>query len=361
LLDIGSLQPDLFAPAIGSVERQKRFVVLGDAGTGTKQQHDVARRMIELHKQRPFGTVLPLGDNVYKHGEPKDFKSRIEDPYRPLFDQKVKFFPVLGNHDVKYGHAEDQLKYWGNVPHHYTFTLGPKGSEVQFWALDTTILTPGRNGCFKVKKTSEKVREVASKQARQELAWLKKSLKESTAPIKVVYGHYPMFSDGPKATLPSGEYVDRDRLDGQRELEQILAPILSENKVDLYLAGHEHHYEKPKKVNGVHYMVSGAGGGLEKDEEAPEETENLIRKCHFVSFETTDMGLHYRTISDQGEVIDEGLIPKRPRKRNRCGDACSTFTQGAVSCFKGIGSLFTRMYAACCPIRPQPKSEAYTV
>lgn len=402
-LPLSPIQKDFFAPLAGSPERQKRFVVIGDAGTGKKEQAAVARQMERHYDERPFGTVLALGDNVYKHGEPKDFQSRIAEPYNYLFRENVRFRPILGNHDVKYGHAEEQLKYWGDVPHYYTFTLGSGSSKAQFWAIDTTIMTPGRNGCFKTSKTTEIVRDTARRQALQQMAWLRKSLAESTAPIKVVFGHYPMFSDGPKATSPSGDLIDEDRLKGQQELENLLAPILTENGVNLYMAGHEHHFEKPKNVKGVYYMVSGAAGGLEKDEEAPKETQDLIRKCHFVSFDITPEGLRYQAISDTGETIGEGLIPKREQasvptrqaslgihperqrlqsgfdtrvaidtmplvrrdqpgrvranRSNPCVDVCNTFK----SCLRGIGSLFARCLQTCSRREPQYKDPTFMV
>jgi acid phosphatase len=40
-------------------------------------------------------------------------------------------------------------------------------------------------------------------------------------------------------------------------------PILRRHRVDLYLAGHDHILELTAK-HGVHYVVSGAGAGLDK-------------------------------------------------------------------------------------------------
>jgi hypothetical protein len=171
---------------------------------------------------------------------------------------------------------------------------------VQFWALDTTLLAPGHNGCYYTE--IPEVQLDISRQRKAQLEWLERSLQDSDAPIKVVYGHYPLYSEGAK--------MDSEKLACQTALERILSPILERNRVDLYISGHEHHYEKPKQVNGVHYMVSGAAGQLEEGKKAPQQTPRLMPEYHFVSFEITPDGLNYEAISDQGKTIDKGLIPK---------------------------------------------------
>ncbi len=50
-----------------------RFAVIGDSGTGGRQQYEVASRMAEFQERFPFDFVLMLGDNLYGGEEPKDF------------------------------------------------------------------------------------------------------------------------------------------------------------------------------------------------------------------------------------------------------------------------------------------------
>jgi len=42
-----------------------RFVALGDTGTGGAGQLAVAGQMTVFHEERPYDTVLLLGDNIY--------------------------------------------------------------------------------------------------------------------------------------------------------------------------------------------------------------------------------------------------------------------------------------------------------
>jgi hypothetical protein len=340
--------------------------------------------MEELYARHPFASALVLGDNAYKDkkeglesGHPGLFDRRIKKPYGGLIEQGVKFFAVLGNHDVKGGNAAEQLKYWNEppLPHFYSFKRGPKGSETEFFAIDTTMLMPGAYGCYK------KNPEAAAVHAREQLRWLEKSLAESTAPMKVVFGHYPLFSQG--------ALVEHERAQTQEALEKLLAPMFEKYGVNLYLAGHEHHYEKPKEVNGVHYAVSGAAGELENKEEAAQEGSGLIRQCHFMEFEITPQGLEYHTISEHGKEIDSGLIrnkerpahrvltivdpwePKTPRlqrpsiapdQSGGIGAACSAFATKLFGCFQAIASCCPRI----CPPGPRyralsSKDEAYMV
>src|SRR6266851_4716991 len=75
------------------------FAVIGDSGTGEKEQYEVGRQMAKYREQFPYDTVIMLGDNIYGGDSPADFKAKFEDPYKGLLDAGVKFYASLGNHD----------------------------------------------------------------------------------------------------------------------------------------------------------------------------------------------------------------------------------------------------------------------
>src|SRR5687767_12537120 len=66
------------------------FVVVGDTGCGCSGQRAVAQRMIQWHSEKPFNTVLMLGDNIYgkvsqrRGGSRHLFEDRFDDYYAPL-------------------------------------------------------------------------------------------------------------------------------------------------------------------------------------------------------------------------------------------------------------------------------------
>lgn len=273
-----------------------RFAVMGDAGTGDLNQALVARQMSFWHQVMPYNSVMVLGDNVYKNGEPALFPDRITRPYQDLQRQGVRFFPVLGNHDVKKGFGDWQLAYWG-VPPFYNFKLGPPGFEVEFWAIDTNLLIPQSS----LEGQANPV--LARQKAACQMAWLAQSLAQSTASMKVVYGHHPMASRG--ANTKPGRAFEQQILASQ------LGPLFSRYGVDLYMSGHEHHYEKPALVSGTYHLVSGAGGKLDSAKRGGPEGNGLLKQLHFMLFEITPQGLTYRTISSDGKFIDCGKIPRR--------------------------------------------------
>lgn len=293
----GAIQADLFSGKPDS--GRERFAVLGDAGTGDQAQWDVARQMNAWHQKLPFQSVLVLGDNVYQTGEPQYFRDRIFDPYANLFRQGVKFLPVLGNHDVKAGFGDQQLAYWG-VPPFYKVTLGQPGNDVDIFALDTTVMLPGKYGGFQL--TPAQQAEADQREIRQ-AAWLESALSQSKASMKVVMGHYPLH----------GAYAKTQRTFWQAEMARKLGPVLEKYGVDLYLAGHEHHYEAPVVWNGVQYIVSGAGGKLNGPNKGLPEGNGIFNRNHFMLFENTPLGLNYRTVSAQGQIFDFGMIPRKRR------------------------------------------------
>jgi tartrate-resistant acid phosphatase type 5 len=235
--------------------------------------------------------VLVLGDNVYEDGEPKYFKGRIVDPYQALFEKKVRFYPILGNHDVRLGYGDQQLAFWG-APQFYRQKIG----NVEIFAIDTTVFLPNYDNAhvhnpFKARKEAE-----------TQLTWLDKALSESQAKYKVVMGHYPIYSSG---------------LHGKSEgstlkLRSILEPVFLKNRVDVYLSGHEHHYEKSSLMGGIQHFVSGAAGKLRPkvhyEDCPPYPREKLINKHHFMVFEEGAEGLSYEVISRRGQVLDSGKI-----------------------------------------------------
>jgi hypothetical protein len=58
-------------------QKSVRFGVIGDMGTGLKPQYETARQMMAWHEKFPFEFVLMLGDNLYGHQGPQDFKKSL--------------------------------------------------------------------------------------------------------------------------------------------------------------------------------------------------------------------------------------------------------------------------------------------
>ncbi|MDQ4080279.1 MAG: metallophosphoesterase, partial [Gemmatimonadota bacterium] len=74
-----------------------RFLILGDAGTGDREQYEVAAQVVRWHREFPFTFAIMLGDNIYGSERPQDFVQKFERPYKALLDAGVKFYAALGN------------------------------------------------------------------------------------------------------------------------------------------------------------------------------------------------------------------------------------------------------------------------
>ena len=116
-----------------------RFAVIGDSGTGGRQQYEVAARMADFHERYPFDFVIMLGDNMYGGEEPEDFDEKFTRPYKTLLDEGVLFYAALGNHDLAAQEMQFEPFHMGGK-RYYTFVKGP----AQFFALDSNYMDPAQ-------------------------------------------------------------------------------------------------------------------------------------------------------------------------------------------------------------------------
>lgn len=287
---VAPLQPPVSAPVPVSAPGLNRLAVVGDAGTMDHHQQAIADAMISEHAKAPFASVLVLGDNVYQDGETEKFDAAIREPYAALFDGGARFFPVMGNHDVRTEHGDPQRAYWG-APRWYKASIG----TVDAFAIDTNILIPHHQ-----KHAYDDALPETAAAAREMLEWLDTELGKSTAKHIVVYGHHPLY-------VSTNE---EQKVEESAELRALLEPILKKHGVKLYLSGHKHHYERSAPVDGVTYVISGAGGQLsEKPVVYPSGVaEVVIKKRHFLIMDADDDGLHVRALDKHGEVLDEFVV-----------------------------------------------------
>jgi len=285
------LQLPVSAPLAASAPGIDRIAVVGDAGTADAHQERIARAMTAEHARSPFASVLVLGDNVYQNGEPEKFDAAIRRPYAALFDGGTRFFPVMGNHDVRTGGGDAQRAYWG-APRWYQKSIG----KVEVFALDTTVLLPRHQ-----KQAYDADLSEAERLGREQLAWLDKALGESEADHIVVYGHHPMY-------VSTNE---EQKVEEAARLRELLEPVLKKHGVKLYLAGHRHHYERSAPVDGVTHVISGSGGQLSggDDDRYPSGVAaKALQKRHFLMLEARPDGLRVTALDKNGAVLDEFVV-----------------------------------------------------
>jgi predicted phosphodiesterase len=248
-----------------------RFAVIGDSGTGEKEQYKVAETMEAYRQQVKFDFVIMLGDNIYGSHRPKDFEQKFEQPYKAMLDAGVKFYASLGNHDDP---NDERLYKPFNMggQRYYTFRKG----DVEFFVLDSNYMDPNQ------------------------LSWLQKALEDSKSKWKICYFHHPLYSDG-KVHGPD------------LDLRTRLVPLFRQYGVNAVFSGHEHAYERIKPREGISYFILGSSGKLvTHDFSASEQMDKGFDndRC-FMMVEVSGDKLYYQTVTRNGETIDSGMIERQ--------------------------------------------------
>ncbi|HZI18523.1 MAG TPA: metallophosphoesterase [Pyrinomonadaceae bacterium] len=252
-------------------EGSVRFVAIGDTGTGTEKQHEVAGLMNRYRQTFPFEFVLMMGDNMYGSEKADDFKKKFEDVYKPLLDGGVKFYASLGNHD------ESNQRFYAhfNMGGEEYYTL--KRGNVTFYALNSNYMD------------------------RRQVKWLEEQLAADDSEWKVAFFHHPPYSSGGKHGSDT-------------KLRAVVEPIFLKHGVDVVFAGHEHFYERIKPQKGIHYFISGAGGKLREGDvkkNSPLTAFAYDQDMSFMLVEIAGDELHFQVLSRTGQTVDSGKIKNR--------------------------------------------------
>jgi hypothetical protein len=203
-----------------------------NAGQGT------AERCRQLHTSNLALGVMPdavaaLGDLQYENAELAYFTAAYDPSWGRLF---ASTHPAVGNHEYRTPAASGYYTYWGSLA----------GDPNEGWySYDL--------GAWHVIVLNTNCSEVGCDPTGTQAAWLEADLAGSDALCTLAYGHHPRFS--------SGDHGDFDLIDD-------LYATLHEHGVDVYLAGHDHHYERTSRLDpsggykphGIRNFVVGTGG-----------------------------------------------------------------------------------------------------
>jgi hypothetical protein len=247
-----------------------RFVATADTGAGDQNQNAVATAMSAYHQQHPYSLVVMAGDNIYTNGEISKIKAVFEQPYQALLERNVTFCACLGNHDIRTENGNAQLRYPGfhMQGRYYTYRL----QSVQFFVLDTNVNADWNH----------------------QLPWLEKELSRSQATCKIVYGHHPIYSSGIYGT--NAAFV------------KALTPLFQKYRVQLYINGHEHSYERTHPIAGTTYLITGNGGAALRPVGQSEWTAHSISRYGFTALEVFGDRIELSAIGTDNQVFDRGTI-----------------------------------------------------
>jgi 3',5'-cyclic AMP phosphodiesterase CpdA len=257
-----------------SDDSKTRFAVIGDFGTGESDEFAVAAQMLNSHRNTPYDFVLACGDNIYPNGNGKLFAKHFEQPFEGLLKERVKFYAVLGNHDVEEG-RKDQLNYpLFNMGGSNYYTVRRNNGQVEFFMLDSTAFDAGQ------------------------VTWLENALNESKALWKIAVLHHPLYSSGKKHGSDS-------------RLRAVLEPMLMRHRVQVVFAGHDHVYERTRPQNGIQYFITGAGGKMRRgdiDMRSPFRAASYDTDNSYMLIEIDEGEMNFKSISEKGDIVDSGVI-----------------------------------------------------
>ena len=247
-----------------------KFAVIGDNGTGGREQYEVGQQMADARREFPYDLVLMLGDNFYGSQRPADLVKKFELPYKRLLDAGVRFQAAIGNHDEPNSVDYPPLNMGGR--RYYTFAR----RNVRFFVLDTNAVDP------------------------PQLRWLETELTAARENWKISYFHHPLYSNAGR----HGDAVD---------IRLLLEPLLLKYGVSVVFSGHDHAYERLRPRHGIHYFVSGAGGQLRKGDLEPSEDTAIgfDQDQSFMLVEISADELFFQVVTRTGLTVDRGTI-RRP-------------------------------------------------
>lgn len=243
-------------------------MVVGDFGTGTENQADVAEAMRDAAADEDANWLITTGDNFYKN----DVDEIWTEPFGWVEETGIEVVASLGNHDVETSRRRELVtEKLGIVSDWYRTEIG---NAV------VLVLSGNRVG------------------DPEQLDWLVDNLEDSEDEMVLAVFHQPALSCSEHGSTPA--VVDR------------WVPLFEDHDVDLVLNGHDHNYQHHER-SGVTYVVTGGGGaGLYPIEACPEGTDPPITanatSHHFLVLTVREDTLDIEARSAAGEVLDRFTV-----------------------------------------------------
>jgi tartrate-resistant acid phosphatase type 5 len=278
------------------------FIVMGDWGrNGENYQKEVAAGMGKAAHDLDAKFVIATGDNFYPYGVQSTQDHHWIVSFENIYTAQslhVKWYPVLGNHDYA-SNPDAQVAYskissrWTMPARYYakTFTIGADTVLIAF--LDTDPIEKQLRG-----NHFDSVKYISGAVEKQK-EWLENLFAKSNAKWKIAVGHHPLYTGGWR----------KDSEDSKR-MKAFLEPIFTKHKVDVYIAGHEHHLEYTKPAGPTHYIISGAASEARPVAINPNGGKFAAGTQGFCTFSITKDIMLVQFIDYKDKIINETVITK---------------------------------------------------
>jgi 3',5'-cyclic AMP phosphodiesterase CpdA len=214
-----------------------------------------------------YDALLLLGDNVYPEGKVSRLDETVFRPFDPMLAGGTQLFAVLGNHDAL-------------APDGGAEQMGRLGMDGLWWSatLDDVLI---------VGLDSNHPDDP------EQLHWLEATLGSASEKWRIAILHHAPYSAG-----YHGSSVDA---------RNAFARLFERYGVQLVLSGHKHDYERSVPINGVTYLVSGAGAEFRRTG-TEEYTSYSAATVHFLDVNIFDESIYRQAVNNDGQRFDEVTI-----------------------------------------------------
>lgn len=199
-----------------------KIYLIGDIGHFNNQTKQILINIKENSSNDDL--LILLGDNFYPFGVKNLSDSNWENIENIDFNKK-NIYAILGNHDYL-GNIKCQICYknW-NMEYNY---FKKSFQKCDLFFIDSCILVPDYSNLnYEIVKS--KLENEPLEESKKQIEWLENELCNSKNKIKIVFGHYPIFSFGLYGI--------------NKRLFEILYPIFKKYNVQYYVSGHDHNLQ----------------------------------------------------------------------------------------------------------------------
>jgi tartrate-resistant acid phosphatase type 5 len=290
----------------------QHFMVVGDWGrNGEYDQAEVAKQMGLWGADHPTDFVISAGDNFYPKGVVSEFDPLWHYSFENIYTAhslQCDWYPVLGNHDY-HSDVDAQLRYakisrrWDMPDRYYSKEISlAKGGDKEDGPVKEEKKEKTKSKALLVfMDTDPFLHESKADYVAKQVTWLNDTLKQASADVtwKIVIGHHPFYTVGPRIT-------NYDTL----TMRTALSKIFEDNKVDVYLSGHEHSLQHIKPDGFTHQFISGAGSELTSVTSGIPYCRFQASEHGFMYFSMDPKRLNVKAINVAGKVLYETELTK---------------------------------------------------
>lgn len=238
------------------------FWVVGDSGTGGKDQAAVHTAMVEHNTKagKPLDLYLHVGDMAYGSGTNKEFDDRFFDMYEPTLRNTV-CWASMGNHEGRTSKGAS-----GEGPY-YDAYICPTNAEAGGLASGKEAFYSFDYG--RVHFICLDSHDLDRRPSGEMAQWLKADLEKTQADFLVAYFHHPPYTKGTHDSDKEGQLI---------EMREHIMPILESGGVDLVFTGHSHIYERSMLIDGAYHTPTIADGVILDDGDGDPAGDGPYRK-----------------------------------------------------------------------------------